>query len=328
MAQDDVKYEMATCTTTTEKQTYESNSQGRNEEDNKEYNLAHELRHVIRLLRVFGMYCTPEAWINTDLQGARFRQHAQHLYCWIVQLALWFNGVRFLVACWYVESRLQSLNIMLCAWNFQSAVYCSTWYYVNCSEKLHKIFDLWQRICQDSGEGRLYCITDKMMSCLRRSVYILSGLCIFVIVANVTVIGFSVFGPIEAFRNDSILHEPFPPGTGIHITSLIIFSFANAAYVLPSSILLLLCLTYSLQFQNITKMFTAHISAEGKFERCLTRLRCQHQYLAKLVLLTDDAFSFYLAVTVVCTFFSACFGIYQLVVSGDLTLNARIMIGF
>ena len=75
-------------------------------------------------------------------------------------------------------------------------------------------------------------------------------------------------------------------------------------------------------------MFTSSITSEGKFKGSLSRLRCQHQYLAKLVLLTDDAFSFYLAVNVVCTLFSACFGMYQLlIVSGEIDKITKITIG-
>ena len=323
-----VPYQVAT--NPMKKQTQKPNPSGSNVDGNEDFNLAHELRHIFRALGVFGMYCTPSAWIKADSRGARFRQHMQHIYCWFVQLLLWFNGIRCVAGSWYVEDRLQAMNIVVCSWNLQSAAYCSTWYYIICTNKLPNILDLWQCICQSTEEGRVYG-TSVERTCIRRMVYVILGLCIFFIIVDFAPILFIYFGPIEALRNDStFLIEPFSNvGFGVEIALISILLFANAAYSLPTAILLLLCLIYSHQFQNVTKMFTSNITREGKFKECLARLRCQHQYLAKLVLLTDDAFSFYLAVTIVCTLFSACFGMYQLVIASDeIYIVTQIMIGF
>ena len=308
----------------------ESNLLNSNVDDNGDFNLAHELRHIFRALGVFGMYCTPEAWIKPDSSGACFRHYAQCFYCWFVQLLLWFNAIRSIAASWYIEDRLQAMNIMASAWHVQSAAYCSTWYYIICTDKLPKIIDLWQSICQFSEEGRVY-VTPVKITCVRRTIYTFLGLCICFIIADSVPLMIMYFGPIEALRNDSTnLIEPFSNAElGFEITLLSIIIFTNAAYCLPSSILLILCLLYSYQFKTVTKMFTSNITSEGKFNGSLSRLRCQHQYLAKLVLLTDDAFSFYLAVTVVCSLFTACFGMYQLVIaSGEINIITRIMIGF
>ena len=311
-------------------QARKSNPVNSNADGMGDFNLAHELRHIFRALGVFGMYRTPEAWIKADSSGARFRQYAQRFYCWFVQLLLWFNGIRSVAASWYIEDRLQAMNIMVSAWHLQSAAYCSTWYHIICTDKLPKILDLWQCICQSSEEGRVYG-TSVQITCVRRTVFVFLGLCIFFIIADSTPMMFIYFGPIEALRNDSThFIEPFSnAGLGVEIALLSILIFTNAAYCLPTSILLILCLFYSHQFQNVTKMFNSNITSEGKFKGCLTRLRCLHQYLAKLILLTDDAFSFYLAVTVVCTLFSTCFGMYQLVIASDeINIITRIMIGF
>ena len=331
MENSEVSYQVATIPTKEHAQ--KPNVLDSNVDDNEDFNLAHELRHIFRALGVFGMYCTPAAWIKADSrmsQGVRFRQFLQHIYCWFVQLLLWFNGIRFVAGSWYTEDRLQAMNIMISAWNLQSAAYCSTWYYIICTNKLPEILDLWQSICQSSKEGKAYGTSVKLTS-IRRVVYALLGLCIGFIIVDFAAPVFMYFGPIEALRNDSThLIEPFSnTGLGVQIALFSIFIFTNAAYCLPTSILLLLSLLYSHQFQKITKTFTCNITSEGKFQGCLTRLRCQHQYLAKLVLLTDDAFSFYLAVTVVCTLFSACFGMYQLVIaSSGINIMTKIIIGF
>ena len=294
-----------------------------NNEKLKDVDLVYELRHIFRVMGVFGLYHTPKRWRIKSKQfscsAALYKFH--RVYCFLVQILQWLSVIRYIVSIWVgEESTLDSskivLKITLCLWCLQTAVNSTIWYCLCCSDKLPTIFDFWQKNCQSSPASREFG-TSLPTSCTQTFIkVVLVGSC-FGLVANVSGPIIGAIGPLESIRNDSrFIYAPFDPeNTTWQVISFLVLIYANAAYVLPVGFFVILCLILSYQFQQFSTAFASGISTDGKFTKCLRSLRRQHQYLSKTVFLADGAFSFYLAATVAACISLACFNLYTLIIS-------------
>ena len=294
-----------------------------NDEKLKDVDLVYELRHLFRVMGVFGLYHTPKRWRAKNSQSsynkAFYKFH--RFYCFLVQLLQWLTVLRYIVSFWVGdESTLDSSTIVLkttlCIWCLQVAVNSTIWYCLCCSDKLPNVFDFWQKNCQSSPASREFG-TNLRPSCTRTFIRIVLVCSCFGIITNVSGPVIGSLGPLESIRNDSrFIYAPFDPqNTTWQVISFIIMVYGNAAYVLPVGFFVILCLILSYQFEQFTTVFASAISTDGTFTKCLRSLRRQHQYLSKTVFLADGAFSFYLAATVAANISLACFNLYTLIIS-------------
>ena len=157
------------------------------------------------------------------------------------------------------------------------------------------------------------------VGCIRRRKRLIFGTSICFIITNSLFVGFARLGPVQTLRNDTYFMVAPRPTIGPilvwDIISVISIIIASAAFVLPPVSLLILCSIIGYQFQKFTERFAKCMKQESNFKGCLIALRRQHQYLSKTVFVIDDAFGFYLAVSLGTVIIMACFIMYQLVVA-------------
>ncbi|XP_072016931.1 uncharacterized protein [Amphiura filiformis] len=296
----------------------------KNEDD---FSLAHELRHFFRMMGIFGLYYTPKSWQKRSCTSNwnLFLYKMHQTYCFLIQLILWLNCIRIIVGFWVGdEASLQykfiALKITFSIWNFQSAVNATIWYCLCATDKLPNIIDMWQTYCQSSYSSQLFG-TSLPAKCVRKSIRVVLAIASCIIFMNMATPIFSMVGPIESLRNDSrFILTPFSIEDDLWVATLIpVFIFSNAAFVYPLALFVVICVIITYQYQELSKYFNASIGKDGKFSKCLIGLRRQHQYLSKIVFLMDDAFSFYLAVTVAANITLACFSLYTLLIADALT---------
>ena len=291
------------------------------EEKAEDFNLERELRLLHRTMAVFGMYFAPKT--PGSSRGLRdvITRYSQQLYCIVIQVLLWLNGFRLIISFWFgdelcLDPKFTPIKIMMCAWCFQCALNNSIWYHLCSTRKLHHLFRYWQERCQSSNASRMMG-TCMEVSWIRRRIRLISGGCIAVTVFNSMIFVFTRFGPFEALANDTCpIVAPFPKGHYFWETTFVVIqTYASCAFMLPVGLFLIICIIINRQFEMFTERFKKCINYDGAAKLCLAMLRRQHQYLAKAVLIADNAFSFYLAVTITATLFIACFGMYQVVIA-------------
>ena len=137
----------------------------------------------------------------------------------------------------------------------------------------------------------------------------------------VSIFLFGQFGPVETFTNEfQVFIRPFSSGHfSWQIFTTVAHAYASAAIVLPIVILILLCSIFTKQFHHLNQKFKQCIDNKGQSMVCLAQIRRQHQCLSKSVFLSDDIFSFWLAVFSGVTVLIVCLGLYELVIDSSVS---------
>ncbi|XP_072024010.1 uncharacterized protein [Amphiura filiformis] len=285
--------------------------------DSDDVNLRYELRHLLRVMAVFGLYFTPKSWqaSNHKMRYKSFLYPAHRLYCLFVLILLLLNGIKSFVGIWYIDDNFIAIQIILCGYWLQCSVNCCIWVYICYTDQLPNIFRFWQQYCQSSPESKMY-HTALSVTCVRRRIRIITYTSVAFSVFSSFLPIAARFGPFESFRNDTnfMIAPVVDPIIVTNLELVIAANYSNAAFALPTSFLLIICTILSCQFKKFTDYFAKCMQGENRFKQCLIKLRLQHQYLSKAVFLVDEAFCFYLAVTFGSSILLACFQMYQLVV--------------
>ena len=288
--------------------------------------LQFELRHLFRTMAVFGLHHPLKApkCFNSCIQA--FTTYVQKGYCILIQIILWLNVIRLVVSFWIGDAAslnpdLFAVKLLMCVWSLQCAVNSTIWYFLCCSRKLQDLMQFWQTNCQSSIASYVLG-TSIPVKWVRRKIRIMFAICMIIIVTSP--IGYAVIrleSVDESLRNDTaVIVAPISTGPlAWEIVVITVLTFATGVFFLPAVFLLILCSILSHQFQSFTDKFTTCITDKGVANVCLSMMRRQHQYLAKTVFLADDALSFYLAISIAQSIFTACFGMYQLVIAQSFT---------
>ena len=304
---------------------------------NENFDLAYEFRHIFRVMGVFGLYHTPKRWrMKSDQRSWKIALYKLlKIYCLLIQISQWFNVIRIGVGIWIFEEGSMDTNAVVLKvavgiWCLQCAANSSIWYCLCCTDKLPNIFEFWQKYCQSPQESSEFGTRLPTFRTRRFMGFVLAGSVLMLLFNACTPIA-TTTGLMESFINEThFMYDPFSSESDIwRATHLLITIYANAAFVFPVSFFLVFCLIISYQFEEYTKSFAAEINSEGNITKCLRSLRRQHQYLSKTVFLADDAFSFYLAVTVAANISLTCFSLYTLFISNVLSsIISKIFLAF
>ncbi len=327
--QDFVTVEISPVCTVSNGNLGETASLAKNDDFN--VNLRKEFRPIFRTMAVFGLYYTPRSWHTEDANDGSGNPYAillQRLYCHVIQILIFFNAVKSTIGLFYVEPRLFAMQITATVWWLLCAINCLVWYYICSTDKLPALFDLWQTHCQSSPKSRCF-ETALSNAFVRQRKWLFYGAAMSFIVFDTVFPIFARVGPVQELRNDTnFMVEPsFEPYLVWDIVLIVSMFWANGAFVLPPAFLLLCCSLIAKQFSQFTEKFRRCMTNESRFNGCLIALRRQHQYLSKVVLVLDDAFSFYLAVTFGAIIVLACFQTYQLVVEQGFNSFFTVFLG-
>ena len=259
------------------------------DEDNafEDASLRYELRHYFRVMGIFGLYFTPKKWQENSCTWIRpFLYKIHRLYCFIVQIILWFNVIRIVVGFWIDEQQYRQQNyiflkVTFALWNMQSAVSGSIWFWLCCTDKLPNILHMWQTYCQSSPESRYFQMV-LPSKCIRAAARAVLAIALSTIMLNLSLVAFVTFGPIEHLRRDARLFA-FTPFSfdvvkwiGLYAP---LYVFTNAALVFPVAFFGIFCMLLIYQYKQLTSFFVRSIDQNGNFTKSILTLRRQHQYI-------------------------------------------------